>query len=180
MPPYQPPNHPVVFTNIETPGLDRRFPYWNGGGRNPPELHDGVEYRPAYCKHGWQAQERQPEWLHNTNRTFFGCHGYLKGYNQPDNWDCGYREEGIVGRGVKSIQVFNYAWDGRQWPFPTARMWMDRREEVSPRGAPLTPSPRKGSSTSGSGSQNPSPTKTASSSGSPPKKRKREDDAGTP
>ncbi|KZV60954.1 hypothetical protein PENSPDRAFT_671332 [Peniophora sp. CONT] len=63
----------------------------------------------TYCRHGWQAQDRQPEWPHNTERTFYGCYGYIKGYNQPDNWDCGYGEVGVIGRGARSIQMLNHA-----------------------------------------------------------------------
>ncbi|VDB97927.1 unnamed protein product [Peniophora sp. CBMAI 1063] len=111
-------------------GVDRRYPYLNGGGRGQPILHDGVEYRTPYCLHGWDAQSRQPDFMKNSLRTFYGCRGFVKNHERADDWDCGYLEEGIVDVGVKGVQVLNPFWDSGPWPAPDNKEWYYRRGNV--------------------------------------------------
>ena len=96
--PKQPPYKRLVNPAADAAGCDRRFRYLNGGGRgDETTTHAGAEYRPAFCLHGWPAQPRQPDWLHNTMHTRYGCYGWIKDYDKVDSWDCGYLEDGIVG-----------------------------------------------------------------------------------
>lgn len=172
--PVREPYNPLPMPgNINPAGYDRRFPYLNGGGRNPPVTYHGIEYRPAFCCHGWVAQQRQPLFLKNTDRAFFGCRGYVSEHEQADDWDCGYKEEGVCGReclhvgtasvaecrpiflgGVRSIQVLNPFWDSGPWPFPNAGEWYYRQGKLVPGTVSLPASPnRDKTSASASGHQ---------------------------
>ncbi|VDB87293.1 unnamed protein product [Peniophora sp. CBMAI 1063] len=131
--PSQPANDPLVFNmNVSGNSPDRRYPFFNGGGRLPVQTINNVVYRSPWCRHGWHAQDRQPFHWKNSSRTIYGCRGYVRDHEQADDWDCGYAEEGIHGVGVPSIQVLNPAWDGRFWPFPSNGEWYKRNGTVLP------------------------------------------------
>ncbi|VDC00472.1 unnamed protein product [Peniophora sp. CBMAI 1063] len=142
--PVRPDYHPLVAPgNIK--GVDRRYPYFNGGGRDPPTLHSGVEHRMPFCLHGWDAQSRQPEYMKNTDRTLFGCRGYVKDHEMADDWDCGYLEEGVVDVGVQSVQILNPFWDSGPWPAPSFKEWYLRRSNVMSTAKSSASSPTKAS-----------------------------------
>ncbi|VDC00601.1 unnamed protein product [Peniophora sp. CBMAI 1063] len=151
-------NDPLVFTNTNIPGLDRRFPFFNGGGRTIVPAPNNTMYRSAWCRHGWRAQERKPAHLQNTQYTIFGCRGFVLHHEEIDDWDCGYAEQGVTGLGVPSIQILNQAWDGTMWPFPTPGEFYQRKSKILSDSSTDTPPASPSKTVSSSSSAQSSPT----------------------